>query len=636
MHGLSKLARPAQSWLLARKDYLVVLCIVALALFLSYQLGFPRVSWSDEVYYAVVARNLVEHGTLQTTLYLPEAIVRGGYPLHDVHMPGYMILLAFPIAILGPTDAAMVLPSQVAYLLAGLLVFWAGKRLFSRAVGYVSAVAFSIYPLFFHFANTAMAELSVVLIAMLYFAVWIATLENPHLYQSLGLVVLLIAGTLVRETFLMFLLPALYILWRWPSATRWRARILFGLSFFVLVAGVVYPLSLNRSYYPNNFNEVLDRGDFWLIVKGFWDNFVLQASRYISRFDIFPQHYIQLMQSFLVLLGAVSFVRFKKVQKAAAGYFLFTYLGMLFLLSIFYSSTGWRGLRGLMMTLPPALIVFNGLVFSLRWQWVKYCLVVAQLVLFSLFAWYAMEALVADRVDFYMEESPKAQLIAENVNAYHPKVVMGYKPWLYALKYFPVTVIWRLPESLEMMQKVQQHVVIDAIVVDNPGQRDEIIQASQERMIAGKFRPINQEAIEGYFFLVRDDLFKQPIGASLGPDLTLLGVDTVSTVTAGGALPLTLVWKAQADITSDYAIAVRLLDKQGQEAQYWLGRPVLSSHPTTEWQQGDVVPDTWDITLDRFLLPGLYDLEIEVYEATAGQSVGKTTIGRLLVEPAGQ
>jgi hypothetical protein len=189
---------------------------------------------------------------------------------------------------------------------------------------------------------------------------------------------------------------------------------------------------------------------------------------------------------------------------------------------------------------------------------------------------------------------------------------------------------------LETLQRIQQHVVIDAIAVDNPGQRDQIIQASQAGLIAGKFRPVNREAIEGYFFLVRADLFKEAIDTTLGSDLILLGVDTLTAARAGDPLPLTLVWKARSDITADYALAVRLNDEQGQEAQYWLGRPVLSSYPTTEWQQGEVVPDTWDISLDPSLSPGEYQLEVEAFRTSDGQSVGKTSIGNILVEPVRQ
>ena len=131
-------------------------------------------------------------------------------------------------------------------------------------------------------------------------------------------------------------------------------------------------------------------------------------------------------------------------------------------------------------------------------------------------------------------------------------------------------------------------------------------------------------------------MFKRAVGTPLGDDLILLGVDTVESVNAGAPLPLTLVWQARTDIRRDYALAVRLVDDHGQEAQYWLGRPVLSTHPTTEWRAGEVVVDTWDITVAPSVPTGRYGLEIEAYDAAplqrpgtaAGtQSVGKTRVG---------
>jgi 4-amino-4-deoxy-L-arabinose transferase-like glycosyltransferase len=636
MPGLSKLAQSAQEWFLGRKDYMAALSITALALIVSYRMGFPRIAWSDEVLYAVVARNLVEHGSLQTTLYYPEAIVRGGYPLRDVHMPGYMLLLALPVALFGPTDAALMLPSRVAFLLSGLLIYWLGKQLFSPAVGYASVVAFCAYPVFFNYANTAMVELALVLIALLYFGVWVAALDGPRLYQGVVLAVLLAMGILVRETFFVFLPAALYAVWRWPGETRRRASLLFAASFLVLLAGVVYPLSQGRSYYPNSFSNVLDMGDLRLIANGFLDNFSLQASRYIREFDNFPEDHVRTIQAIIVLLGLVALLRFQKKGREAAGYFLLASLVAWLFLSIFFTSNGWRGLRQLMMTLPPGLILLNGLVFSLRPTWVRLGLFGTQLALFCVFTWFTAQALTADRADHYKEDYAEARILAENIGAYHPHMVLAYRPWLYALQFFPVNVIYRWPDSLGTWQGIQQHVVIDAIVVDNPAQRDQILQASQVGLIAGKFRPVNREAVEGYYFLVRGDLFKDVIDTALGSDLTLLGVDTLTAARAGDPLPLTLVWKARTDISADYALAVRLVDAQGQEAQYWLGRPVLSSYPTTEWQRGEVVPDTWDIALDPSLSPGEYELEVEAFRTSDGQSVGKTSIGDILVEPVRQ
>ena len=52
---------------------------------------------------------------------------------------------------------------------------------------------------------------------------------------------------------------------------------------------------------------------------------------------------------------------------------------------------------------------------------------------------------------------------------------------------------------------------------------------------------------------------------------------------------LTLFWRAETNIEQDYVIALQLLDKQGQEAAYWLGRPVMSGYPTNKWLDGEIV-----------------------------------------------
>ncbi|MFQ5576403.1 MAG: ArnT family glycosyltransferase, partial [Anaerolineae bacterium] len=288
------------------KDYAILLLAGLAALLFAVRLGFSEVAWSDEAAYTVVARNLAEHGSLLTTLYPPETILRGGYPQRDVHLPGFMLLLALPASVFGPTAAALLLPARLAFLLSGLLMFWAGRRLFSPMVGYASALAFWSFPLFFAYANTVMAELPLVFVSLACFAVWLAARQRPRLPLLAALAVLLAAGTLVRETFVVFLPAALAVVRRWPPDGRRRAGLFFTAG-LVLLAGVVCLLSLHRSYYPNTFNEILARGDWRLVAAGFGDNFVLQASRYASRPENFPQDILRLLFPALVAAGAAAF-----------------------------------------------------------------------------------------------------------------------------------------------------------------------------------------------------------------------------------------------------------------------------------------------------------------------------------------
>jgi 4-amino-4-deoxy-L-arabinose transferase-like glycosyltransferase len=238
-------------------------------LLLSYQVSFAKVAWSDEVWYVVVARNLVEHGRLNTTLYLPDAITRGGFPLRDLHLPGYMMIMALPFWLLGPTDAAALLPSQLSYLLSGVLVFWLGNRLFSVKAGYVSAAAFFAFPLVLRYTHSAMTELTLGLIALAYLVVWVKAIESPRLYQCVFLALLLFLGTLVRETFLVFFPAALIALWRWPAAQRKWAIASFLAAALFLFAGIFFPLAGHRSYYPHFWKTNLEQATIGLVISGF-------------------------------------------------------------------------------------------------------------------------------------------------------------------------------------------------------------------------------------------------------------------------------------------------------------------------------------------------------------------------------
>ena len=496
------------AWLAGKKHWLVVLLMGLLALSLSYKVGFPRIAGSDSVYYAVVARNIVERGSLNTTVYLPQDIADVGYPLRDVHLVGYPLVLAIPVALFGASDAVMLLPSQIAFLLSGLLIFWVAKRIYSLPIAYASVIAFYVYPLFFYYSNTVMAESTLVFVAVLYFALWIDSLQKPKAFHPLVLGGLLALGALIRPTFLLLAPTALYSLYLWPKQTRRRAALQFSLIFVLFLLAVVYPLSLHRAQGTYKLNTMLAAGGPIAVIKSLLENFFLQVGRHFAVPKDVPDDYIRLLQMILVLICVWSYRRFSGLQKAVIGYLLVTAITNWLFLSIFYTPSGSRGLRSLMMTLPPALIIINALLWRIRSWWLRYTSLIIQFSLFCILIWLGRPEFHDARVEFYAEEHTQAQIFAEELAPYQPSVVMAYKPWLYALESFPVNVIWQLPESAEMMQTVQSEVTIDAIVVDSPQGRDNILAGTRHGIISGNFHLVNDEAIgDDYYFFVREDLY---------------------------------------------------------------------------------------------------------------------------------
>jgi hypothetical protein len=123
----------------------------------------------------------------------------------------------------------------------------------------------------------------------------------------------------------------------------------------------------------------------------------------------------------------------------------------------------------------------------------------------------------------------------------------------------------------------------------------------------------------------------QQVRARLG-DVELVGYQfATEQVRREGEWWLTLYWRAIKDVGADYVVAIRLLDAHGKEAEYWLGRPVMSGYPTTEWVAGEVVKDRWKLKLREDMAAGTYRLEVEAIDSATGQSLGRASLGEVKV-----
>src|SRR5687768_14465469 len=75
-------------------DAVYVLSFGALALTAARTAVPPGLIWSDEITYAIVARNIAAgHGPL-SSFHHPDTVLARGLPSPDVHMPGHAYLLA--------------------------------------------------------------------------------------------------------------------------------------------------------------------------------------------------------------------------------------------------------------------------------------------------------------------------------------------------------------------------------------------------------------------------------------------------------------------------------------------------------------------------------------------------------------
>ncbi|MGD9048048.1 MAG: hypothetical protein PVF77_08355, partial [Anaerolineae bacterium] len=96
----------------------------------------------------------------------------------------------------------------------------------------------------------------------------------------------------------------------------------------------------------------------------------------------------------------------------------------------------------------------------------------------------------------------------------------------------------------------------------------------------------------------------------LGP----LGQEAPLGLEPGETLTLTVVWQAQQPLMSDYTAFAHLVDEAGQG---WAGddhQPHGGLYPTTAWGAGEMVRDTFTLTLPADAPPGLYHVQVGWYD----------------------
>ena len=126
--------------------------------------------------------------------------------------------------------------------------------------------------------------------------------------------------------------------------------------------------------------------------------------------------------------------------------------------------------------------------------------------------------------------------------------------------------------------------------------------------------------VEGRPRMFESPPIQHPLEINLGDQVALLGYDLDATeLKAGGALSLTLYWKALAQMDTSYTVFVHVLDG---EDRIWGQRdsvPGNGTLPTTGWLSGEVVADHYDIPVQPDAPPGQYFIEIGMYQLETGQ-----------------
>jgi hypothetical protein len=118
------------------------------------------------------------------------------------------------------------------------------------------------------------------------------------------------------------------------------------------------------------------------------------------------------------------------------------------------------------------------------------------------------------------------------------------------------------------------------------------------------------------------------LNMTMSPEVSLLGFDlTDDTLVLSDGNWLNLYWRANTDVAADYVIGLQLLDLNEKEVTYWLGRPVMSSYPTSEWMAGEIVRDPWFLELPEGISAGDYSLQLTLFDAETQSAVDQVSLG---------
>ena len=137
-----------------RSEKIVPLVLGVLALVLIFQgLGKNHLIPYDEAIYAKIAKNMVTKGEYLVQEWKPLAVWYEKPPLYMWMMSGF-------ISVLGAIPLAVRLPSAIMGLLTVMMVYFAGKKMFNKTAGFLSALVLLTTTQYLYYSRSAMTDVT--------------------------------------------------------------------------------------------------------------------------------------------------------------------------------------------------------------------------------------------------------------------------------------------------------------------------------------------------------------------------------------------------------------------------------------------------------------------------------------------
>lgn len=110
-------------------------------------------------------------------------------------------------------------------------------------------------------------------------------------------------------------------------------------------------------------------------------------------------------------------------------------------------------------------------------------------------------------------------------------------------------------------------------------------------------------------------IIRNPLSASFGDNLQLVGYDAPARLPAGSRDPVKLYWRLKKPSGEDYGVSLRLIDDAGNRWAQWDAPPVGNLWPVSHWPAETTVLDQHDLPVAPGTPPGTYHLTVGAYRA---------------------
>jgi len=121
---------------------------------------------------------------------------------------------------------------------------------------------------------------------------------------------------------------------------------------------------------------------------------------------------------------------------------------------------------------------------------------------------------------------------------------------------------------------------------------------------------------------------EQPVEATLGGKVRLLGYNIESGFRPGDNIHLTLFWQCLEEMDEEYTVFTHLVDAGDNIVAQKDNPPVDGFYPTSEWEPGEIVRDQYDLVILPEAPHGQYRLELGMYLVETGERLLVTNAQR--------